>query len=59
MMSLNKLKINKRMIDSYMSVGKDASDIFKISKQSISTNNKDIKLKSIFGKFGNVNLTSS
>ena len=57
MMSLNKLKINKRMIDSYMSVGKDASDIFKISKQSISTNNKNIKLKSIFGKFGNVNLT--
>jgi len=57
MMSLNKLKINKRMIDSNMSVGKDASDIFKISKQSISTNNKDIKLKSIFGKFGNVNLT--
>jgi hypothetical protein len=58
-MRLNKLKINKRMNDSHMTIGKDASDIYRLSKQSITTNSKDIKLKSIFGKFGNVNLTQS
>ena len=47
------------MVDSYMKIGQDANDIYRQSKQSIITNKKDIKLKSIFGKFGNVNLTPS
>jgi hypothetical protein len=45
------------MIDSYMTMGQNASDIYRQSKQSITNNSKDINLKSIFGKFGNVNLT--